>query len=63
MSIDLTQRYDYCQECSRCGGTGTDPEDPEDPSCVCDVCEDGIETLSLTEDEAQRYPNAVRAHP
>lgn len=60
MSIDLTQRYDYCQECSRCGGTGTDPEDP---SCVCDVCEDGIETLSLTEDEAQRYPNAVRAHP
>lgn len=51
------KRFEYEQTCSRCDGTGTDPEMPD---CACDVCENGIETLTLTEAEAVSYPNAKR---
>lgn len=48
-------RYEYTQTCSRCDGTGIDPDMSD---CACDCCEDGLETLLLTETEAQQYPAA-----
>lgn len=50
-------RHEYEQPCSRCDGTGIDPEIAQ---CVCDCCVDGVETLTLTEEEAVEYPNARR---
>lgn len=51
------KKFKYVQTCSRCGGSGLDPEIA---NCTCDCCDDGVETLTLTEEEAKNYPNAER---
>ena len=49
------KRFEYERTCSRCDGSGIDQDSPD---CVCDCCEDGLETLLLTEAEATEYEGA-----
>jgi DnaJ-class molecular chaperone len=52
------KRFEYEQMCSRCNGSG---EDPVISNCVCDCCDGtGMETLTLTPEEAAHYPNVSR---